>query len=220
MHGSAHDIVRTSDAPPPPAPAGVLPESLPADPPPSNPPDVAPPMPPTSTYSVLPGGAATVPDTVAPNPPSVPPPAAPVADTLTLETSLGTANVCSDPVYWYVHVTTRPVCVQLVASPRADPVSATAQSIGSVTVVNPQRIQRNHLGTSGSDALTPGLGAQRFSAVLAPGSPTPFGSDADNLDVLEGTEVCVLGHDGGGVAQRCRRDPRVMSAQFAAGAQL
>jgi hypothetical protein len=90
----------------------------------------------------------------------MPPPAAPVADTSTLETLLGTANVCSDPVYWYVHVTMRPVCVQLVASPLADPVTATAQTIGSVTVVNPQRLQRNHLGTSGGDALTPGLGAQ------------------------------------------------------------
>jgi hypothetical protein len=160
MHGSAHDTVRTSEAPPPPAPAGVLTEPLPGDPPPSNPPDVSLPMPPTSTYSVLPAGTATVPDTVAPNPPSVPPPAAPVADTLTLEMLLGAAKVCSDPVYWYVQVTMRPVCVQLAASPRADPVRATAQSIGSVTVINPQRIRRNHLGTSDSDALTTAPGAQ------------------------------------------------------------
>jgi hypothetical protein len=47
--------------------------------------------------------------------------------------------------------------------------------------------------------------------------PRP-GSDADDLDFFEGTEVRVLGDHGRSVTQRSRRDPSVVPAEPTAGA--
>ena len=108
---------------------------------------------------------------------------------------------------------------------RADVPARGRVEAGAGTSVRRSRTDlRTPLDRWGHTVAHLGVGAAGVSsaqdAVAFEGRSRIEGSDADNLDRGEASEVCVLGHDHGLVTYGGGRDPGVVSAQLAASAQL